>query len=74
MKVRGDLEGKPPWESRSSDLLHWLRTVACPATNKSDGHEDMFHMSPLEVRNRLQTFSISLNSSQWIYEARDFPS
>lgn len=28
VKVRGDLEGKPPWEVRPSDLLPWLRTVA----------------------------------------------
>lgn len=69
--LEGHPEGKPPWEaSRTSDLLQRLRTVTHSATNLSDSHEEMLHVSPPKVRNILQTFLMSHNNSQWIYEAQ----
>lgn len=68
--IRGELEGKPPWESRTSDLLHWLSTGAHPATNMYDSQKEMFYVSPPEVRNVLQTFTVSFSNSQGICEAQ----
>lgn len=42
-----------------------------PLQNMPDSHEEMFYVSPPEVRNVLQTQTLSLNSSQRVYDAQD---
>lgn len=62
-----ETEGMPPWESRTSDLLHWLRTVP-------DSHEEVFYVSPPEVRNILKCPIITQYGSMKPRVACDFPS
>lgn len=69
-------------ESLPGNPEHWIFHTASerwplPLQNMPDSPEEMFYVSPPEVRNVLPTQTPSLNSSQWIYDARiahDFPS
>lgn len=65
--LRGSLPGNPE---------HWVFYAALglwplPLQNMPYSHEEIFYVSPPEVRNVFQTQTLSLNSSQWIYDAQD---